>query len=63
MDIKQSFEVVVQALEAANSGQKFTLKDSATIFAALGVVSNFIDANSGKYEPSKEEVKELKTKK
>jgi hypothetical protein len=39
MNEQQAFEVIVQALEGANAGQKFSLKDSATVFAALGVLA------------------------
>lgn len=42
---EQAFEVVTQALEGANIGQRFSLKDSATIFAALGVIANEIGIN------------------
>lgn len=38
MNEKQAFEVILQALEVANTGQKFTLKDSATIYAAVNVL-------------------------
>lgn len=42
MDIKQALNVIAQALEAANTGQKFSLKDSATVFSALSVLSEFV---------------------
>ncbi|MGK2864883.1 MAG: hypothetical protein ACSLE0_23325 [Chitinophagaceae bacterium] len=39
MNEQQAFNVLVQALSAANKAGVFELKDSATIFAALGVLA------------------------
>lgn len=42
LTIEQAFSVVSQALEGANQGQRFSLKDSATIFTALGTLANHL---------------------
>ena len=53
MNEQQAFNIIVQALEAANAGKRFSLKDSATIFSAVGVLAE-------RYQPEEmEKVEEL----
>ena len=39
---EEAFNIIVQALEGAVTGQKFGLKDSATIYSALQVVGEAV---------------------
>ena len=60
MDERQAFEVLVQALEGANKGQRFSLKDSATIFAALNILATKLGIST---EPQPEEEPEVEVEK
>ena len=60
---QQAFSVLVQATQQANKAGVFELKDSATVFTALGVLAPLFEEVSGDAGPHPMEEAPKKTKK
>lgn len=58
----QAFNVLIQAVSQANKAGAFELKDSATVFAALGTLAPMFESMNGEEAPGPQLVEETPKK-